>query len=178
LTDPISVTPATDADIAWGAELQQQLFGATAVPLAILRDWYAANPNGFHIVRAGGERIGQVDVLPVKPGPLQRFTDGDIEERDLRGSDLHPPQERALVRDLYLESVVVRGGSKAIHDAGVTALVDALPSIYASVGEPPRLRWIYAVAFGPAGSRFLQKVGFEPIAAAGERVDGMPLLRK
>jgi hypothetical protein len=173
----ISVTPATYADIDWVSALQQQLFGATAVPLAILRDWYATNPSGFRVVRAAGERIGHVDVLPVKPEALQRFTDGVIEERALRGADLHPPAERGLVRDLYLESVVVRGASKAVHDAGVAALVEALPSIYASLGEPARLRWIYAVAFGPAGSRFLQKIGFEPVAAAGERVDGMPLYR-
>jgi len=173
----ITVTLATYAEIDWVADLERQLFGETAVPLAVLRDWYGTNPNGFHIVRAAGERIGHVDLLPVKAESLQPFVDGVVDERSLRGSDLHPPAERGLVRDLYLESVIVLGASKAIHDAGVAGLLQALPAILGLLGEPDRLRWIYAVAASPAGHRFLQRVGFEQLAGANARVDGMPLYR-
>jgi hypothetical protein len=171
------ITPATGSDLDWVADLQRELFGTTAVPLAILRDWYAANPNGFQIVRAGEERIGHFDVLPVKAGPLQQFTAGTIEERALRGSDLHSPNEREQVRDLYLESVIVLGASKAVHDAAVEEALRSLPPILASLGDPARLRFLYAVAATPAGDRFLRRIGFEQIAPATERVDRMPLYR-
>ena len=168
---------ATNDDLVWVAELQRGLFAEHAIPLPILRDWYRANPNGFRIVRAAnGERIGHVDVLPIRADALQRFVAGEIAEREIAGSSLHPPEERALVRDLYIESVIVLGESKAAHDAGVAELRQALPSIFASLGEPERLRDVYAAGATPAGNRFLQRLGFAHIGD-DDRADHLLMYR-
>jgi hypothetical protein len=171
-----SLAPATAGDLAWVADLQRELFGAHAIPLPILRAWHRANPNGFHIVQADGERIGHIDVLPVRSEALQRFVDGSIAERDFAAASLHPPEERALVRDLYIESIIVLGASKAVHDGGVAALLRPLPSIFASLGEPERLRDVYAAGATPAGNRFLQRLGFERMGE-DERADHLLLYR-
>lgn len=173
----ISITPATDADLVWIADRQRELFGEHAVPLPVLRDWRDANASVFHLIRAAGERIGEVGVLPVRGDALRQFLDGELREREIPGAALHPPAERALVRDLYLESVVILGDSKAVHDAGVAALLHAFPAIFTALGDEDSLRDLYAAGATSAGNRFLQRLGFERTDAEEERVDHLVMHR-
>lgn len=177
MTRAISIVPATAEDIRWVAELQHTLFGEHAIAAELLLGWHAANPNGFRIVRAGEERIGQIDVLPVREEMLQRFVRGELRERDLRGTDLHPPSERAQVRDLYIESIVVLGEDKREHDAGVAELLRVLAAaILESLGDEHSLRDVYAAGATAAGNRFLQRLGFAR-TSDGERDDHLVMHR-
>lgn len=176
MTRAISIAPATADDIRWVADLQRTLFGEHAIAAELLLEWHAANPNGFRIVRAGDARIGQIDVLPVREATLQRFVQGELRERDVRGANLHPSSERADVRDLYIESIVVLGDGKSEHDAAVAELLRVLPAIFESLGDPRSLRDVYAAAATAAGNGFLQRLGFTRTSAE-ERDDHLLMYR-
>ncbi|HKO54784.1 MAG TPA: hypothetical protein VJ276_02830 [Thermoanaerobaculia bacterium] len=172
-----SLTPATADDIAWVAGLEEKQFRSDAVPLAILREWFGANPNGFVILRdRHGKRIGHIDVLAVRPEAFELFVKGTITEQGLRAASLYGAAERANVRDLYVESVVVQGGEE--HRAAVSYLLTHVEDgVFARVAEPANIRHVYGLAATGEGRNFMERKGFEVVSEADKREDGHPLYR-
>jgi len=168
------VDAAGPRDIEWIARLEREVFSPEdAVPESVLQAWYARNPNGFSVLRDdGGSLAGHLDLLPVRPAPLQKFVDGDIKERDLGGEDLYPDSERARIRNLYLESLAVlpQAGRSAVP--ALRRLLAEFPSLVDRVAERDHLEKLYAVAATKEGDRLLRSLGFEICRKAGRRPDG------
>jgi hypothetical protein len=173
-----SIAGATPDDLLWIANLQKSYYHADAVPLRILQSWYAANPNGFQILRDDqGNRLGNLDVLPVKEEAFSPFITGKLRERDLTAQALFTPAERDSVRDLYVENLIVKSDDKLKHEMAAALLLNRAESILASLGNPASLRYVYGLGATPAGCEFMEKHGFDLITEARERVDRHPLYR-
>jgi hypothetical protein len=174
----ISIAMATPDDLLWIANLEKSYFHDDAIPLAILTDWYAKNPNGFQIVcDERGNRVGHLNVLPVKEEAFSPFIAGKIYEREITGNALFPPAERDLVRDLYVESVIVKHDDKKTHQMAVTLLLNRVDTILSSLGNPANLRHVYGLAATDAGRNFMHGHGFDVVGEAHDRVDEHPLYR-
>lgn len=173
----VTVTRATRDDVEWVAERQGECFGKAAVPRDILLEWHAVNADAFSILHHAGNRIGQIDLLPIREPALSLFVKGVIDERGIRGASLYTADEKETVRDVYIESVFVGGGSKLIHQAGVTKLLTDLESLVARVANPQNLQHVYGLGATRAGIRFMERRGFELVSARATRLDRSPLYR-
>jgi len=165
-------------DLPWIAALENKFFGEAAVPLDILREWHAANPFVFTIIRNQKRtRVGHIDVLPVKDDALQMFVKGTIIERGIRGSSLYPPAERDNVKNLYVESVIIEGESDDEHKAAISELLRNIEEVFTDVANPANVEYVYGLAATRAGREFMERHGFDLISPADGRADHHPLYR-
>src|ERR1051325_10521669 len=105
----VVVGVASAAELRWIAELQVRHYGVEkAAALYRLQAWYEANPNGFLVIRDGDELVGQATLLPLKPPMLRALIDGTKGEKDIERGDLFAPRERAAVRSIYIESLILQ----------------------------------------------------------------------
>lgn len=171
------VETATPDDIGWMARLEAETYSSSdAVPESVLREWYAVSPRGFFVLRKGDERVGHLDLLPLRPTPLRRFLAGELREREIRGEDLYSTAERASVTSLYVESLVVLPVSAYARAAALSLLLLNLTRLVGLVADPRRVEELYAVAASEAGARLMRRLGFRPLQKAAERGDGHELL--
>ena len=166
-------TRATPDEIGWIAGLEADIYSlADAVPSAVLRAWYGANPSGFFVVRtANGAKVGHIDLLPLRPGTLAGFVDGTLVERDIGGEALYTPAERDAIRDLYVESIVVQPPQGASSAPAVRCVLRDFERLVAQVADPTRIRRVYAVAASGSGERLLRRLGFAVLRPAAHRQD-------
>lgn len=167
------IKPATEAEVSWIAQLQVQSYSPSdAVPEHVLKEWYQSNPSGFFIIKmSSGEKVGHLDILPIKPSTLERFLEGKIVEKEIRGDSLYSVGERDLIRDIYVESVIVQppeGYSKAY---AMLAVLKSFTGIVGNICDPQNIANVYAMAASDKGENLMKKLGFEMISAAQGRAD-------
>jgi hypothetical protein len=174
------ITPATPEDVAWIAGLQAETYSAgDAIPERLLKEWYDANPTGFSVIgRPGGERIGHIDILPLRPGVLSAFLEGKVVEKEIRGASLYTPEERGLIRDLYVESLIIRPEEGRSPGAAGARLLNGFPTLIERLCDPLNLRHIYAIAATIKGERLLRRLGFERIKEGRARADHYDVFAK
>ena len=166
------IDAANRGDINWIARVQAEMYSVEdAVPEDILSDWYDHNPNGFWILKHKGQPIGHLDLLPVKPEIFQDFIAGVIVERDLRGIDLYSPDQKALVRTLYVESVAIPAVHGNHRAWAVRHLLSNFFELVSRLANPDELSDLYAIAATIAGQRFLGRLGFGVVKPGPERKD-------
>jgi hypothetical protein len=172
------ISQAEPHEIDWVAELEASAYmPGDAVPHRVLKEWYAANPNGFSIVRAtSGERVGHIDILPVRPATMSQFVQGVIVERDIRGDSLFSPAERNDIRDLYVESIIVSPPNGSNGPALLRVLSEFI-DLAARVANVDKVESVYAIAATKHGSRLLERLGFEQVGRAEARADRHTLYR-
>ncbi|MEW6744660.1 MAG: hypothetical protein AB1486_18040 [Planctomycetota bacterium] len=177
MTAAYRVTQATSEEIGWIAALEASVYSRhDAVPESVLREWYTCNPTGFSVVTAhGGTPVGHIDILPLRPVPLQEFLDGHILERELRGDSLYRNQERASIRHVYVESVILRPPEGRSPAAVMLALLSWIGEIFERVADLRSLEAIYAIAATVRGDQLLRKLGFELLRPGSSRRDGHDL---
>ena len=166
--------PAKREDLDWIARLEIEAYTAAyAVARAKLDEWFCANPDGFSVFTLGGQKIGQLTVLPLRPVLLDDFAAGTIREQDIRGADLYTPAERHLVRHLHVESIILRpaeGRSSPPLKALVCLGRNFVPLI-ARVCEPANLENVYAVGASGRGESFVLALSFKPVAGSHDSAD-------
>ena len=169
-----SIEPATAEDIDWIASLEAEAYSPEdAVPRSILGEWYDTNPEGFSLVRMNGEKIGHIDILPLRAKALRLFIDGAIIERELRGDSLYTPEEREFIRDLYVESIIIHplGGRSNASGIAVMHLLYNFILLTKRMADPDKIENIYAIAASKDGEHFMGKLGFELAKRGQERKD-------
>lgn len=173
-----TVDPATPEEIDWITQLEANTYSQDAVPDHVLKEWYESNPDGFSILRMNGQKIGHLDILPVCPKTLGLFLEGTITEREIRGDSLYPPEEKELVRNLYVESIIVQlppGHRSNASARPVMALLCKFIQLTGRVANPDNIENIYAVAASQEGKGFMKKLGFELARSGQERKDHLDL---
>lgn len=167
------VEPANEQDIEWIAELEADVYsGIDAIPVQILKEWYKANPSGFFVIRMkNGPRIGHLDILPLRPDTMKQFLAGEIIERDIRGDCIYGVNEKDLIKDLYVESIIIRplkgySGAKAI-----TCLLSNFVPIANNICNIQNIEYVYAVAASRAGAQLMTHLGFELQKGSDKRKD-------
>jgi len=164
---------ASSKEIDWIADLERQVYThEDAVPKHILKEWYKSNPTGFSVIRmTNSQKIGHIDILPIRPTTLNTFVEGNIVERDIRGDSLYAPGDRESIRDIYVESIIVlppKGFSK------VPAMLSVLKSfngLVERICDPTRLDNVYAIAASTSGERLLRRLGFDLLVPSKNRAD-------
>jgi hypothetical protein len=148
----IDIAVATADDLPWIAELELRHYGPLrAVAAARLREWYAANPNGFLVVRG---HDAHVTVLPLKPPMLRTLMNGLKSENDIRGDDIFRPADRKSVRSLYIESVI------AEPIAILGELVRTFNRHVARLAQPESMEDVVVCPSTPAGDLLVMNLGF------------------
>jgi hypothetical protein len=167
------IAQASADEIDWIARLEAQVYTPDdAIPKRVLMEWYEKNATGFSVIRmTNGQKVGHIDILPLRPATQKAFLQGDIVEKDIRGDSLYSRSESQLIQDLYVESIIVlppKGFSKA------PAILCVLTNFIALVGrmcDPNSVQKIYAIAASQSGDRLLRRLGFDPIGSSEGRVD-------
>jgi N-acetylglutamate synthase-like GNAT family acetyltransferase len=166
--------PATPADLDWIFQLQIDAYSAQhAVARQTLDRWYGSNPGGFSILTMNGRRIGHLTIIPLHAKVLERFVQGTILEQDIDEGCLHTAEEKHLVRNLYVESIVIDSGQghSILPIKALTRLAHDFVPLISRVGELRNLENVYALAATGRGERFMHALGFEMIKSGQERSD-------
>jgi hypothetical protein len=172
----MDIAPAESEDMGWIAEQEAKRFsGIDAIPEALLREWHARNPTGFFLIIAeDGRRVGYINIMPVRPEPLRFFLDGSIVERQIRADSLYSADERELIKDLYVESIVVDLAGRA-RAAALLALAVNFVSMIELICDVDKIDHVYAIAATTSGMNLLRRLGFSVIQKGGEGKDGHEL---
>ena len=172
------VRPATLEDLDWIAGLEIEAYTAEhAVARRKLDEWYRANPEGFSVIAAGGQRIGQLTILPLRPALLDGFVRGRILEQDIHGESLYSPAERGSVRNLHVESIIVRpqGGRAAPPLRALMCLGRDFMPLIRRVCEPENLEKVYALGASGRGERLMAGLGFSRVPGARHETESRAL---
>ncbi len=172
-----SINPAINEDIDWIATLEAKVYSShDAIPKHILKEWYDTNPSGFFIIKIrGGRRIGHIDILPIRPKTLSLFIEGGIEERDIRGDSLYSPQEKSLIKNLYIESVAISHPEGQSQASAVIYLLSNFTQIARNIGELDNIDMVYAIAASKAGVSLMKRLGFNLVKSSKDRKNGHDL---
>lgn len=162
---------AGEDDVRWAAALAASVYvGDDVIPESLMLGWFAANPDGFSVIKnASEERVGNLDILPVRPDALQALIAGSKLEIEIEPADLFGPGERGGIRDLWLESVV------CVEPGAGRALCECWLELLGRLSD--RVRSVYAVAASGKGERLLGRLGFERAGLAADRRDRHDLYR-
>ena len=170
--DECEVRPATPADLDWIFRLEIETYTAEyAVARAKLDEWFCANPDGFSVFTLGGRNVGQLTMLPLRPVLLEDFARGTIREQDIRGDSLYTPAERHLVRNLHVESIILRpaaGGASPPLKA-LVCLGRNFPRLVQRICEPENLERVYALGASGRGESLIRALGFRRMDRADPR---------
>ena len=155
------IAQATGSDIDWIAKLEKKLYSADAIPEQVLREWYAANPNGFSIIKGhSGKPIGHLDILPLRPSTLDAFCKGNIVESEIRGDSLYSEKERHLITALYVESLILRPERPLTPASAMMCVLKNLQTLIERVTDPSSLDKVYAIAATGAGEKLMRRLSF------------------
>jgi hypothetical protein len=174
--NPYQVRPAREDDVRWAAALGHRVYqGLDVIPERTMLDWFAANPNGFFTFWHHEERIGNFDILPLRPPVMQRFVVGHLLEKDIQSDDLYSPAEAHAVRDLHWESIVIDPAFTGARSLMVKLFMESYLDTLEHLCPIPQLGNTYAIAASSSGAKLLQRMGLAPIAEAADRLDAHPL---
>lgn len=165
---------ATPEDLDWIFRLQIDTYSVQhAVARKKLDEWYGSNPAGFSIVKMRGRRIGHLTIIPLRPNILASFVDGTILEQNIHPENLYTPSEKDLIRNLYVESIIIDSpkGASTLPIAAFARLARDFVPLIGRICDPSNLENIYALAASGKGERFMKGLGFVPVQSMQERAD-------
>jgi hypothetical protein len=171
-------------DVKWAAKQAAIVYGGhDVIPEKVMLDWFRANKNGFFVVQRGdGANVGNLDMLPLKPNTLRDFLSGGLLEKEILGDCLFGPNEKASVKDIYIESLVVPKhlfDDKSSNSFALYAVIEKLAESILGLCEPDAAERgevkVYALSANPVVAEHLAEMGFEIVSHRDERRDGHDL---
>jgi hypothetical protein len=166
--------PATPDDLDWIFRLEIDAYSAqSAVARRTLDAWYGTNPDGFSILTMNGRKIGHLTIIPLRPEILESFAQGTIMEQDIHPDSLYTPAEKHLIRNLYVESLIVDSlnGHSTLPIKALTCLAQDFVQLIRRVCDPTNLENVYALAASGPGERFMKGLGFDQVNSDPPRSD-------
>jgi hypothetical protein len=170
---------ANKEDILWVSKLETSVYSINdAVPLNILDGWYRTNPKGFYIaVDAHNNRVGHIDILPVKPIPLENFVAGNITEQQIKPEDLYTPSQKEFITNLYIESLALKIPGKILRAKALLSIISKIQETIRGLCEKERINSLYAISASKEGREVLEHLGFQIYSKKEERIDKHDLFR-
>jgi hypothetical protein len=159
------------------AEQEIEEFGEHAVPQDCLARWYERNGTGYIIIKSSRTEkpCGFMNLLAIKPAPLQRLISGEYKEVDLRPEDIYSPKYRRG-NSLYIEAVVIVAKTRKEKGRILLRLLQEVRNLADFVCSVDGIVYIYALSATASGERWLRKLGFFSISPVARR-DGMTMWR-
>ena len=179
-----NVVPSTVNDVKWAAKQAAIVYGGhDVIPEKVMLDWFRANKNGFFVVQRGdGANVGNLDMLPLKPNTMRDFLSGELLEKEILGDCLFGPNEKASVKDIYIESLVVPKhmfDDKSSNSFALYAVIEKLAECILGLCEPDAAERgevrVYALSANPVVAEHLAEMGFEIVSHRDKRRDGHDL---
>ena len=167
------VSAATRDEVDWIAHQEEEvyLFG-DAVPKHVLLEWYDSNPTGFSVIKMpNGQKIGHIDLLPIRPNTLRAFIDGNIVEKDIRGDSLFSPGDRNEIRSLYVESIAVQPPKRLSKAPAVICVLTNFLVLVERIADLASVEDVYAIAASSSGETLLKGLGFDALKSGDNRAD-------
>jgi hypothetical protein len=176
ITDRYSIKQATPEEIEWIAQLEAKVYTdppEDAIPEQILREWYESNRSGFSVMRMNGRKMGHIDILPLRPKTLESFIEGHIKERDIRGDCLYSPDEKAGVRNLYVESIIIRDDDdhEKPSPMALKFLLCNFITLTKRLCDINAVERVYAIAATEDGEELMRSLGFKQVKSGQQRAD-------
>jgi hypothetical protein len=167
------VVQAELADIAWIAQLEASAYSSEdAVPEATLMSWFQRNPHGFSVIEnSRGERIGHIDILPLRTDAAQPFLKGRIVEREIPPDWIFPPSAKERIRDLYVESIIIRKTAGLFASPVLFCVLQEFESLIERICSAAQINKIYAIEATASGKKLITRIGFERCGNASARAD-------
>lgn len=162
MSNKYNIIPATKDDMDWIASQQSHFYSpADCISNELLREWFAHNERGFFIIQAhNSQKIGHVDILPLRDEILSEFKNGNITEKDIRGIDIYSKQEAKYIRNLYIESVALIKYPGSSNYPLVKFVMAELRSIIGHICPIEQIEMLYAIEGSLAGERLMRHLGF------------------
>lgn len=168
------VNPATVDDLDWIFRLQIDTYSAQyAIAKQRLERWYGRNPDGFSVLTMNGRKVGHLTFVPLRANILESFVRGTLVENEIHEDCIHPPEEKYLIRNLYVESIILdspKGYSKLPIKA-LTCLAHDFVPLIRRICDPANLENLYALAASGRGERLMKGLGFKQVTSGQERPD-------
>lgn len=172
------IGPSSEEDVCWAAELASRVYhGFDALPAAVMLGWYRSNPTGFSTLFRDGQRVGNVDVLPLKPLYMRRFIEGQILEIDLPPESLFTPAQRDEIRDLYWESIVIDPELSLARRHVLKAILQGYEATLGRICPLHQINHTYAIAASKEGSALASALGMVPVGDPSTRRDAHQLFQ-
>jgi hypothetical protein len=169
--------PADLDDVRWIAMTASRVYsGKDVMPAETMLEWYKANPKGMSIIKsATGNRVGNLDILPLKPKFQKALLSGEKIELEIRGSCIYSPGEANKIRDLYIESLVaISDRNKPNAMAAYRVMADCL-KLVSRICNPSQVSRVFALGATPEGIKLMQHLGFDCIDDGSKRKDKHPV---
>ncbi len=168
------IRQATEADIEWIAELEENIYsGIDAIPHAVLKEWHQTNPNCFFIIREkDGTKIGHIDILPLRQEILNQFIAGEIIERNIRGNSIFKQEEREKINHLYIESLAIPYVTDLARSCALKDVLLSFDKLIETICDPNPSTIIYAMPASKEGRQIIEKLNFSLIVEGKKRKDG------
>lgn len=170
--------PADQTDIEWIAKHEATVYDAgDAIPLDLLTEWHNANPLIFTVIvdKATGNRVGHLNLLPVKQRTLGLLKSGSLRERDIRGDSLYTPAEKENVEALWVESIAIQLPDDVSSITALRAIFSASAELIERLACPDKLKEILAIPVSKPGRMLCEHVGMELIQDKTNRRDSHDL---
>lgn len=175
---PYVIEQASREDMIWIAGFTERVFDSAddRPPESTYLEWWTANPTGFSIIKnRHGKRVGNVDMMPLRPDAIERFKAGTLIEHQLKGADFFRPDERPAIKAVYIGSVATTvDRDTAPHEVehhAADAVLQNLPKLLNRICDPQPSTIIYALAATPKGARLLKACRFRECSYAQDRLD-------
>ncbi len=169
---------ATFADLQDICNLQKEAYTAEdAVPVKLYQEWYEVNPDGFFVLEVSGkvnQVVGHLTLLAIKEERLNLYKSGLIRETEIRGCDLIPSGNKAEIKDLYVESFIIK---KSHRKSGIPCIYRMMKNMVLSFCDPKVAKWVYAMAATGDGEKTIEGMKtvsgekFNPVSIAVDRAD-------
>jgi hypothetical protein len=179
-----NIVPSSLNDVKWAAKQAAMVYGGyDVIPEKVMLAWFRANKNGFFVVKRGDEtNVGNLDILPLKPNTMQEFISGELLEKEILGDCLFGPNEKASVRDIYIESLAVPKhlfDDKTSNSFALYAVIENLAECILGLCEQDIVERgdvkVYALSANPTVALHLTDMGFEIVSHKDNRRDGHDL---
>ncbi|MGE5411517.1 MAG: hypothetical protein ACM3MI_11210 [Clostridiales bacterium] len=170
---------ANEEDILWVSKLESSVYSINdAVPLSILKGWYRTNPKGFYIaIDSHKNRVGHIDILPVKPIPLKNFLAGNITEQEIKPEDIYTPNQKEFITNLYIESLALKIPENILRAKALLSIISEIQEAIRGLCEKERISSLYAISASKEGCEILEHLGFQIYGKKKERIDKHDLFR-
>ena len=173
------VIQAELADVAWIAQLEASAYmPEDAVPEEILLSWFHRNPHGFSVIEnSRGERIGHIDILPLRTDMAQPFLKGRIVEKEIPPDWIFPPSDKERIRDLYVESIIIKKTAGLSASPALFCVLQNFTSLIERICNAEQINNVYAIEATASGKKLITRIGFERCGEASARTDDHELFR-
>jgi class 3 adenylate cyclase len=173
------VVQAELADIAWIAQLEASAYTSEdAVPEGILLSWFRRNPHGFSVIEnSRGERIGHIDILPLRTDVAQPFLKGRIVEKEIPADWIFPPSAKERIRDLYVESIIIKKTAGLFASPALFCVLQNFNSLIERICCAEQVSNVYAIEATASGKKLITRIGFEGCGEASARTDDHELFK-